>query len=262
MYKDRVKSISSLTQMKRILEEFSAFIDIVKVKNLMNPGDTLQIEHVLITCIESRIKYKYECIDPATRNRGHDAEILRHIFHHKSLREFDKLYRLLLKQYQDIKIAKAILKRRQSNQRQIEDERRRKEDELRVKEDEERQREDDIRDIEDERRKRDDERRRIEHVTNMRMEVELRILDEDQRRRQEDARRRQEDARRRQEDARRYKENEIRRREDKERREEDDLAETIDQMLLDNVQLDTESPGEPMQVQTVRKLKSDRREKH
>jgi hypothetical protein len=210
-FSEKIPTITSITEVTAMMEEISELRTLIKLKDELGPGQTIQVEEYLITCIQKRVKFKYQCLSEQQRDKGHDAEILRHVFHHKRLRELTNLFFKVLKRYGDIKIAKQIKRNRQNGIRSIQDEERRRQDEERRRQDEERRRQD------EERRRQDEERRR---------------------------------------------QDEERRRQDEERRKEDEQEALLDAQLIEQVQLDTESPDGPWTRHTSLKMKSDRKEKH
>jgi hypothetical protein len=122
-YYQHIPTITSMTEIKSIMEEFSELKALLNLKDELGPGQSIQIEDYVIICIKKRTKFKYQCLSKEQRDNGHDAEILRHIFHHNRLKELKYLHNSI--QHQFIKIKEA--KRRK---REAEDLKRKEEDDL------------------------------------------------------------------------------------------------------------------------------------
>lgn len=114
-YKTSINQINNLHDLKTLYEKVQLFKILFKVAkdDIANPQIMLAIQKQLKSCVENRITYKYDCLLPAQRDKGHDAEILRYIFYHQRMDEIVQLIRQIRQRYHDLK---AIVKQRHKQQ--------------------------------------------------------------------------------------------------------------------------------------------------
>lgn len=113
-YKNKISEISDYETLRDMQVELKRF------KRLMKIPETDDIRYVipdvekrLVECIQSRIEYKYKCIRPEDRDRKHDMEILRQIFHRMRFAELKQLFTRIINRYIEIKTQKAEARRRE-----------------------------------------------------------------------------------------------------------------------------------------------------
>ncbi len=101
---DSITEIEDYSRVKSLLTEFGTFKEILRTsKEIDTPYDTPRIENNLYDCIVNRIKYKYKCVERNRRDHGHDAEILRHVFHYEKYRELKELFKKIYEKRIELK---------------------------------------------------------------------------------------------------------------------------------------------------------------
>jgi hypothetical protein len=141
-YHNEINNIVEYIKIKDMMTQLLNFKNILKIHKKVNINGALEIENSLNSCIKNRIIYKYKCIKKENRNKGHDVEILKQIYHSKRLKELKSLLLNINKKYIELMEIHIEEKKIRNEKRRKEDEERRKEDEERRKEHEERRKED------------------------------------------------------------------------------------------------------------------------
>jgi hypothetical protein len=136
-YHNKINNIVEYIKIKDMMTQLLNFKNILKIHKKVNINGALEIEKSLNNCIKNRIIYKYKCIKKENRNKGHDVEILKQIYHSKRLKELKSLLLNINKKY--IELMEIHIE-----EKKIRNEKRRKEDEERRKEDEEDEKKDNI----------------------------------------------------------------------------------------------------------------------
>jgi hypothetical protein len=123
-YQSKIQNIQDYSTLKDLMIQLKVFKTILKIKEIDDITIVIpDVEQKLKKCISSRIKYKYLCVKPEHRNKQHDKEILRNIFHDERYHELKTLFVQMQKKFLELKTEKL-------KQRRKEDEQRRKDDEL------------------------------------------------------------------------------------------------------------------------------------
>lgn len=121
-FNSKIANIIDYTEIKELMSKLLDFKTILKIHKNIDINEKLQIEDDLINCIKNRIIYKYRCTLKETRNKGHDIEILKQIFHHKKLKELKELFMRINNKYIEFKEQINARRTREDLQRRQEDE--------------------------------------------------------------------------------------------------------------------------------------------
>ena len=72
------------------------------LNELRGPSGTLYVENQLQSCIQDRIRYKYQCVPATKRDRNHNIAILHHIYYQQKFSELRQLLRQVIVKYRTI----------------------------------------------------------------------------------------------------------------------------------------------------------------
>lgn len=134
-YSQLISEIRDYKETKALLIRMREFQAIFKITEAIDSGVSLRLERDVVECIEKRIEYKYRCMRKEARNAGHDAEILRHVFHHEKLKELKALFIQIDKKHLELKKEISETRLREDAIRREQDAIRREQDALRREQD-------------------------------------------------------------------------------------------------------------------------------
>jgi hypothetical protein len=127
-YNDKIENIIEYKEIKELMTELLNFKKILKIHKTTDLNNELEIECDVNDCIKNRIIYKYKCITKENRNKGHDIEILKQIYHKKKLNELKILLLKINKKYIELMKERNEKRRTEDIKRREEDIKRREED--------------------------------------------------------------------------------------------------------------------------------------
>jgi hypothetical protein len=143
-YNKKINNIVEYKDIKDLMIQLFDFKKILKIHKNIDLNNELEIEKKLNDCIKNRIIYKYKCIKKENRNKGHDVEILKQIYHIKRLKELKLLLLKINKKYIELMEIKHKRRIEQEKRRAEEEKRRAEEEKRRAEEEKQRIKEDEI----------------------------------------------------------------------------------------------------------------------
>lgn len=126
IWNKKINDINDYMQVKAIITDLNHFKNILNIVDIIDNDLDIKISE----CIEERIKYKYECVLPEKRDKGHDMEILRLIFYQRKYNDLQELFNNIQQRY------KFLREKREQQKNEDRCQRRKKEEEARKKEEE------------------------------------------------------------------------------------------------------------------------------
>ncbi len=100
-YSNQIQVINNLKDLKLLMEKLQYFKTLLKISEDFNESEMLQMEDFINKCVQYRIQFKYQCLKEDERNKEHDAEILRVIFHSQRFSELKQLFIEIKQKYRE-----------------------------------------------------------------------------------------------------------------------------------------------------------------